>query len=56
MATPANRLIGYVSREELAEIDKIASKLRVSRSWVVREAVIKFLEKSRGKQAKKKTA
>lgn len=43
-----NRVIAYISAEELACVDKLAKSKRVSRSWVLREAVIKFLESEEG--------
>ena len=39
-----NRVIAYVSEDELTKVDELAKAKRVSRSWIVREAVIQLLE------------
>jgi len=38
-----SRVIAYVSEDELIKLDELANAKRVSRSWIVREAVIRLI-------------
>jgi predicted transcriptional regulator len=39
------QVTGYLTGPELEELDKLAKAKRVTRSWMVRSAILEFLKK-----------